>query len=403
MSSAATNPSKTSPWLMLPPAYEKRGGGMAYRFYSLADNEVLSFEKSDGVESPDDDARVVGSSHGWLALLNRRNNDLFLSNPLSRRDIKLPPIDALPNSEMNCWKIGFNKVSVTHFIRFFVTGIFNFGGIKYRTIALCLRRNLAGFVVLLLEGRSRFIFERQPPNPRLKRDYMNILHGRGRVSKVILSGRPDEGECLAMMSFGPGDRLAFCRPEHSVEWSPIGQLFVEPEDTTIKYGRVYEDFVYSSRKKVFNCLTILSDDEKFMFEDWDLRGAPKIDWIQQDKLLNIKIGDDDKYRYKWLGDETAIISTMKHLVYAEQSDQLFLLFRYMGKNPYKTVGFIVTRVVKEEEEEGGKARLVGCSLDGLALFVGTNHSFSVSSPYLPTHSSIYISSFHFKLIHKSFN
>lgn len=46
-------------------------------------------------------AEVVGSSHGWLALMNHRNNELFLSNPITRRHIKLPPIDTLPNPEFN--------------------------------------------------------------------------------------------------------------------------------------------------------------------------------------------------------------------------------------------------------------------------------------------------------------
>ena len=54
----------------------------------------------DPPEFPDDNAKVVGSSHGWLALMNQRNNELFLSNPITRRHIKLPPIQSLPNPEL---------------------------------------------------------------------------------------------------------------------------------------------------------------------------------------------------------------------------------------------------------------------------------------------------------------
>lgn len=312
----------TSPWLMLPPTSDRSRGGMVYNFYSLADDEVVLVDKygggADPVEAPDDDARVVGSSHGWLALMNRRNNDLFLSNPLSRRHIKLPPIDALPHPEFN------------------------------------LRRGL------------------------------------GRVSKVILSASPERRDCRAVMSFGPGDRLAFCSPGRGGAWTPIGDLFVEIEDDDTKYGRVYEDLVYSSRTNVFNCLAVSNEDD--VFEDWDLRAsdAPKIDWTQTEKFPTVEacsyqcLPEVERFGYKWLDDERAeelrrCSTTLKHLVYIEEIGELFLLFRYMKKGG-ATAAFTVARV---DKGKGGKVRLVGCELEGFAVFVGTNHSFALPAAEFP--------------------
>lgn len=99
-----------SPWLMLPPASASEGAGdLVYNLYSLADNKVLSLnERAEGQgadDVPDDKAVVVGSSHGLLALFNRRNGDVFLSNPLSRRHVKLPSLHTLPNIEEYYWTV----------------------------------------------------------------------------------------------------------------------------------------------------------------------------------------------------------------------------------------------------------------------------------------------------------
>ncbi|EYU41831.1 hypothetical protein MIMGU_mgv1a024697mg [Erythranthe guttata] len=92
-------PPTTSPWLMLPPFFGEGGGGgggdMVYNFYSLAENEVLSFA-GDGKSElplPYENAEFVGCSHGWIALFDNSNSDLFLFNPISGRHLKLPPIN----------------------------------------------------------------------------------------------------------------------------------------------------------------------------------------------------------------------------------------------------------------------------------------------------------------------
>ncbi|KAL3624313.1 hypothetical protein CASFOL_033129 [Castilleja foliolosa] len=95
------------PWLMLPPAFEGGGGAlMRHNFYSLTENKVITLAGTGAKEITDvmmmskppiNHHRVIrGSSHGWLALFDELNLDLFLYNPISGRHIKLPPIHNLP-------------------------------------------------------------------------------------------------------------------------------------------------------------------------------------------------------------------------------------------------------------------------------------------------------------------
>lgn len=77
------------PWLMLPQASED--GSMVYKFFSLAEKRVLSFNWSHGAENcsgfdPNDKGvQLVGSTNGWLGLVNNRTNQMDLINPLTRR------------------------------------------------------------------------------------------------------------------------------------------------------------------------------------------------------------------------------------------------------------------------------------------------------------------------------
>ncbi|GFP92571.1 hypothetical protein PHJA_001401300 [Phtheirospermum japonicum] len=322
----------SAPWLMLPPPVFKAGSDMKLKFYNLAEDRLESF----GVKLPNDsnDAAVlVGSSHGWLAFFNQSNNHLFLSNPLSDRHLKLPPIDTLPNPEIN------------------------------------------------------------------------LRDGCGTVSKVILSCSPDddeEEECRAMMSFGPGDSLAFCLPGRSpTHWTPIGKLFFDnyPIDDDYRddglnysYGRAYEDFVYCSRRKLFSCITefvmnleLWEPSVPTELEDWDLcePSSPRSRVCYRMSKLKF----EGVKNCSWLKENKKLLQMCIHipyLVFAEQSDQLFIVTRFINVDPYKTVGFSVLKVdyqnglvdrlrlAGDSEEEGG-------SLGGLAMFIGLNHSFAVSA------------------------
>ncbi|KAL9151220.1 hypothetical protein ABFS82_11G039400 [Erythranthe guttata] len=107
--SPSSLPSKISPWLMLPPT-AAGSGCVVHKFYSIAENRVLCFAGEAKLGFPDGDTELVGSSHGWLALSNKRNNDLFLTNPLSRRRVNLPPIHKLPIEEQHLSREDFSCV-----------------------------------------------------------------------------------------------------------------------------------------------------------------------------------------------------------------------------------------------------------------------------------------------------
>ncbi|KAL3639761.1 hypothetical protein CASFOL_014729 [Castilleja foliolosa] len=100
-----------SPWLMLPPLIED-GGDTVYKFYNLSEDKEESFRKKRNNSEEEMDAELVGSSHGWLALFNRRNNNhIFLYNPITRRHIKLPPIETLPDPKINLTPNGRGSIS----------------------------------------------------------------------------------------------------------------------------------------------------------------------------------------------------------------------------------------------------------------------------------------------------
>ncbi|CAA0825460.1 Unknown protein [Striga hermonthica] len=97
MSTAAlTSPEKinqSSPLLMLQPVYEAGAActaatTMTYKFYSLAENRVVTMK----VPQMHGDLNFRGSSGGgWVSLVQPETHDLLLYNPISRRRIKLPP------------------------------------------------------------------------------------------------------------------------------------------------------------------------------------------------------------------------------------------------------------------------------------------------------------------------
>ncbi|KAL6577672.1 hypothetical protein OROMI_010000 [Orobanche minor] len=86
------------------PAASDGCGSITYRFQCLAKKEKFTFTNKIGsdhqLQLPGDinvvsDVVWMGSSHGWLALYNRRNSDLFLSNPVADQHLKPPPLYTL--------------------------------------------------------------------------------------------------------------------------------------------------------------------------------------------------------------------------------------------------------------------------------------------------------------------
>ncbi|KAL3615184.1 hypothetical protein CASFOL_040845 [Castilleja foliolosa] len=276
------NPSP--PCLMLPPTYEE-------------DNIVYNC-----------------SSHGWLALFNERNFDVILTNPITRRHVKLPP---------------------------------------------------------------------------RKSDEPQYFTSESGVSKVIISCDAEHEDCQAML-IGDDSRLAFCRPGRSpTEWTPLGGRTRPPYH---QLSRCYEDIVYSRLHNLFFCVTETTNGDDF--EAWDVASdPPRRRWENLDLLIYNNNYDNWLMRAGHLLEDKMgwFCEKFRCLVFAEQTDQLFFVTRHIVRQmapdgsavevlgddsyPYKTGWFDVHKVEWELDGEGGRlSHLDGGSLDGLAMFVGLNHS-----------------------------
>lgn len=95
----------------------------------------------------------------------------------------------------------------------------------------------------------------------------------------------------------------------------MGKPYIDRDDKTynLLYPKAYDDFVYSSKSNVFTCLT-KSALRGTGLEDWDLTDldSPKLAWIRK----NNDSPDDE-------------LSGEMHLAYAEQTDELLLVSRYI--------------------------------------------------------------------------
>lgn len=76
-----------TPWLMLPNGQEDDHTSRC--FLNLAENKVYKFENAFEFEGLGNDPWCVGSSHGWLVILDDEANPLVF-NPFSRVQIELP-------------------------------------------------------------------------------------------------------------------------------------------------------------------------------------------------------------------------------------------------------------------------------------------------------------------------
>ncbi|KAL3647781.1 hypothetical protein CASFOL_008749 [Castilleja foliolosa] len=294
-----------SPCLMLPPTFDDGSDDMVYNMYDLAQNKVLKFNNKKLL--PQENTRFVGSSHGWLALMDERNNNFIITNPVTRRYVKLP----------------------------------------------------------------------------------RYMSNRFSDFKVIISCDAEQEDCQAMI-ISNGQSLAFCRLGRSpIKWSRLGAPMRPPPTTHMP--RFYKDLVYSSRHNLLFCIV---NATYYDFEAWDVAyDPPRLRWENRGDL---RIDSKRLCREKnLLPSKTCLwCDTFRYLVFAEQTDQLFFVTRHivpqmaldgsamkdLAKNsyPYKTVSFDVYKVDWKLDGEGGRLSHVdGGSLDGLAMFVGVNHSFAV--------------------------
>ncbi|CAA0816779.1 Unknown protein [Striga hermonthica] len=317
--------SKTSPWLMLPPAFT-REGEMIYQFYVLGENRVMTLRRAGDQEFwADDDYSILGSSHGWLFLFHKKSCDLILTNPLYGRHVRLPSIRTLPDITKRHLDRGFRS-----------------------------------------------------------------LH-----DVIISSSSPDDDdECRALVTFGPGQRLAFCCPNSSsvpLEWTLLG-------DKTH-----YDACVYSAKQKLFFCFRDGYFDKDRRLEAWDLRDPHSPRMIPMPLSFDknnypIAYRSEQEYKRK---DHRQIYDAIL-LAVAEPTGQLFHVRRftmdwvgpdgyytkdeYYGPKigiytnpPYTTVGFDVHRY----DPETGSLVYMDRSLDGLALFIGSNNGFGLPAADYP--------------------
>ncbi|KAL3647751.1 hypothetical protein CASFOL_008719 [Castilleja foliolosa] len=292
-----------SPCLILPPTFDDGSDDMIYNMYNIAQNKVLKFNNKKLL--PEEVTRIVGSSHGWLALLDERNHDLILTNPITRRHVKLPSYKGNPFSSF----------------------------------------------------------------------------------RVIISCDAEQEECQAMMIYRAS--LKYCRLGRSpTEWTPLGARMCAPPITYMT--RDYKDLVYSSRHNLLFC--IVNATYHYEFEAWDVAyNPPRLHWQNREDLDAKRLCRDKNL----LPAKTCLwCDTFRYLVFAEQTDQLFYVTRHIvpqmaldgsamkdlakDSYPYKTISFDVHKVDWKSGGEGGRlSHLDGGSLDGLAMFVGVNHSFAV--------------------------
>lgn len=95
------------PWLMLPFDDDKASCDHC-GFYSLSEKRVHHLQLP---EAKPNQKRCVGSSYGWLALVDWTNPSISLLNPLTRSQIQLPPFTTFPDiPEFRPGKIGVEYV-----------------------------------------------------------------------------------------------------------------------------------------------------------------------------------------------------------------------------------------------------------------------------------------------------
>ncbi|KAL3618527.1 hypothetical protein CASFOL_037609 [Castilleja foliolosa] len=302
-----------SPWLVLPPVLEE-GGDTVYKFYNLSADKEESFHSNSEEEMADYDAKLVGSSHGWLALFNQRNNNhLFLYNPITRRHIKLPPIETLPDPWSNLTPSGRGSVSKLvlssspdddddECIALMIFGL-------ERRLAFC---NLCRSTKWTPIGK---LYQHIPGEGMFPRSYKDIV-------------------------YSSTQKLFFCLSIDLECWDLAGSVSLR---------------IHSSRKFTYTDFPIQSIDAPL------LNRYLKLVYAQEYNQLFIVF----QYVMKRMGPNRSCVFPI-YFGKCRGWDNSF---------PYRTIGFDAYKVDCFGVE---KPQHVEGSLDGLAMFIGINNSFAMS-------------------------
>ncbi|KAL6539168.1 hypothetical protein OROGR_011817 [Orobanche gracilis] len=317
-----------------------------------------------------DGEAVVGSSNGWIAVFNKRSNDLFLSDPLSHRRIDLPPIHTLVDPEFN----------------------------------------------LDLDGRAIVSKVILSSSPDAGADDCRALMSFGPTNKLAfcVPGRSSRwtplGDRLRKVGLGDHD-YAIVHEDFVYRTGSKTFTSVTTCDLNLR-SLVNKDY------DIFR-LTEFGRRDSIMTEkyDWDIQdpdspspSPSRYRNVLEDgldvRILGRKYVDQSKWGInRWMVENMEVLLNecvqIPHIVCVEERDELFLAIRFVrvmtedgasalgfvpsceakglmsGVFGGKTFGFIVMDLKESEYDHDGYTATIKDGLDGMSMFVGINHSYAI--------------------------
>ncbi|GER29545.1 hypothetical protein STAS_05420 [Striga asiatica] len=364
--SSSSNP-KAAPLLMLPPALDNNNKkNLVFRFYKLAENQVISRRDEEEIITPSSvsDLSIVGSSHGWLSMLDdSKSGGLFLYNPLTQRRINLPP---LPE--------GISLVT-----SLVLSGPHPDEDDSCRAVALLGYENSLAFCC---------------PNSRTRAEWTQLGKRTGYTS-VAYSTSQKRFFCFASKSSSHDDEEDGDGEEEEEDEDEENDDDDDEEDGDGEEEEEDEDEENDDDDDDDD-----DDDNDELYphlEAWDLQDPvsptmiPMLICVDK-KCYPVAHSCKEEYEYKRYS-----CRDYQFLVVAEASGQLFHVRRFvkdwMGPKdyyavdsyygpkvgmlkdppPYVSMGFDVHKY----DPETGSLVYMDASLDGLAFFVGTNNGFAL--------------------------
>lgn len=298
-------------------------------YYSFAEKRVLLISSGGGGEG----FELVGSSHGWVALFNSRNNDLLLSNPLSGRRITLPRIEILGEPTNNL-KVIVLKVILSSSPDEEEEGC----------------RAMMTYAVASMWRGSRVAFCSPGRSWRWTQiSNMNSLHSSYTFEDLVYCNTRRVLSCITAIEFVSKFFLKKnWRGPKIVNWDFGNPLM---DDWNMGNPEIdYWDHACPPKK-------VWKVQKDFCFEKEEKGKTPS--WAEE--YLNLM-----KHHH---------CTQIPHLVYAEEFDQLYLATRFVSSG--RTLGFVVLKV-----RRNGRYEVVN-DLNGLVMFVGINHSIAVPASRFP--------------------